>query len=379
MIRRNVSAIAALSLFAITAVATARAQDCGTLFSSGFFNESSMVSADDTILRIQEAVCRDDVTTLEQAKSSVQQFGASLGPFSAKYDNASADSNFSEWKYHFCSESARDSSTHSTFRQKIRTASPELTAAFIACLNRPGVHLTLVGAASSKGFTVKAIYMPPIRAPRYAGPHSGLQNLFTFQNATCRPRGVRQIGEEGLMLTCLRKKTDEASTVAINTDSGSDVRDISSFRIDMGKNSKCQPQNKTVNTFVPATAGWVDTGIAVPAGTTLHLVADPTTTWTIGSGPMFPFKDSCGWPQAPAVTPAQLQQFPMPKAPFGSLIAQIGKEAIYEVCGAADLQAIAAGNLFLSINDASLANTPGFSDNLGTMGVTVTYVLPCPH
>jgi hypothetical protein len=304
--------------------------DCGCLFSSGFFDQSSLVSEDDTILRIQQAVCQDSVTTLDEAKSSLQKLDSSwngiYGLFAESYGDTDAEHNFSQWKYHFCSESALDSANHTAFRSEIKTASPVLAQAYIACLSAPGVHLTQIGAASAKGFAVKASYVPISGMMPYAGVQHGLHNIFTYQNATCTPVNARQIGPQGLALLCSRRNANNTSTVAINTNAGSDAVSIPSQRIVLPQAPpQCQPQNVTAKTYVAATAGWVDTGIAVHAGTTLNLVADPSTTWTISNNGIFPFVGSCGWlAPTPPPTPAQQAQLPMPGAPIGALIAEIG-------------------------------------------------------
>jgi hypothetical protein len=107
---------------------------------------------------------------------------------------------------------------------------------------------------------------------------------------------------------------------------------------------------------VPASAGWVDTGIDLPAGSALEISA--SGQWS-NAGP-------------PAKGPGGFEGYVYPgtvvrNAPLASLVGKVG-EAMFAVGGNFRGRSPAAGRLYLSIND-----TPGtLADNQGSMRVTIT-------
>lgn len=107
---------------------------------------------------------------------------------------------------------------------------------------------------------------------------------------------------------------------------------------------------------VPASAGWVDTGLDLEAGRSLEISA--SGQWS-NVGP--PAKGPGGFDGY--VYPGTV----MATAPLASLIGKVG-EAMLAVGEKFDGRSPATGRLYLSIND-----TPGsFADNQGTLQVTIT-------
>jgi hypothetical protein len=118
---------------------------------------------------------------------------------------------------------------------------------------------------------------------------------------------------------------------------------------------------------VPATRPWTDTGIAVANGAIVSFHA--TGEINIYGGRADSFKSPDGGPDCIASAARYAGQWAALGLPCWSLIGRIGSGAPFLVGSDSSYTAPAAGELYLGVNDESLAS---FNDNSGAWTVVIT-------